>query len=58
MMPVHVIPQEFMDVIRLFSKLSEEHLEYSTDLLAARKDAFLQRVATIRDSNLLKQDLS
>ena len=56
-MPVHVIPQEYMYVIRLFSKLREERLEYPTDLLAVRKDAFLRYGVSMRDSNLLKQEL-
>lgn len=54
-MPMYVHPQECMDVIRLFSRLKEEQLEAPADLLAARKDAFLQHVAVLRDSRQFSQ---
>ena len=41
---------ECADLIRLFSRLKEEQLEYPTDLSAARRDTFLQDAATIRYS--------
>jgi len=50
-MPMYMLPRKFTDEIRLFSKLKEEQLEYPTDLLATRKDAFLRHLATIRGSN-------
>ena len=56
-MLVHEFPQEFIGVFSLFSNLKEEQLEYPTDLLMARKDAFLRYGVSIRDSNILKQEL-
>ena len=53
-MPMYVHPQECMDVIRLFSGLKEEQLEPPADLLAARKNAFLQHAAALRDSRQFK----
>ena len=49
-----VYPQECM-VIRLFSRLKEEQLEAPAELLAARKNAFLQHVAALRDSRQFSQ---
>jgi len=48
---IYMFPQKYTEDIRLFSKLKEEQLEYPTDLLATRKDAFLRHLATIRGSN-------
>ena len=53
-MPMYVHLQECMDVIRLFSRLKEEQLEAPADLLAARKNAFLQHAAGLRDSRQFK----
>ena len=57
-MPMCVDRQEYLDVIRLFSRLKEEQLEAPAELLAARKNAFLQHVAALRDSSkfLILQD--